>query len=217
MVLGIYGAGATAQELYEMIQSMGTEWNQIVFMDDTQPAGTFLGCKRVPFVQFARDYSYTDAKIVIAVGEPSVRAKMYACVKEHGYQLASIIHPTCILSKSAKVSDGCIVKMHTVISSNAYLAENVYVQSYAVIGHDVVIGQNSMLSGGSFIAGHCTLGENNFLGVHSCIREGVVIGDRVIVAMMAAVMKDIGNDCTVSGNPARVIKPNQMHSVFKGA
>ncbi len=214
MVLGIYGAGATAQELYEMMQTSGMVWDETVFIDDTQPAGGFMGQKRLPFACFCGQYDAGHARVVIAVGEPSVRARMHDSVKEKHYRLATVIHPTSTIAGTAQIGEGCVLKMHTILSSNARLQDNVFVQSHAVVGHDVNVGRDTIVSGGCFIAGHCTIGSGSFLGVHSCIREGITLGDRVVVAMMAAVMKDVCDDLTVAGNPARVMKANSRHLVF---
>ena len=55
MVLAIYGAGATAQELYEMIQNNTKiqKWQSFVFLDDTKPQGFFLGIPRLSFETFS--------------------------------------------------------------------------------------------------------------------------------------------------------------------
>lgn len=216
MVLAIYGAGATAQELYEMIQNNTKiqKWQSFVFLDDTKPQGFFLGIPRLSFETFSKMYDKNSAEIIIAIGEPTVRGKLYQQAKKEGYSFATIIHPEAYVAPSVHLGEGCIVKMLSIISSNTVIGNNVYIQSNAIVGHDVVIKDNCQISSYSNISGHCSIGENVFIGVNSCIKDEINIGNNVIIGMAAAVMKNVDSDVTVLGNPARVIAKDKDHKVF---
>lgn len=215
MLLGIYGAGATAQELYEMLQKMNMQkWQSIIFIDDTKDEGIFLNCSRMPFESFAERYDINEAEIIIAIGEPSARKKLFEKIKLRGYSLPTIVHPDAYISPTAQLGEGCIVKMLSIISSNTVIGNNVYIQSNAIVGHDVVIKDNCQISSYSNISGHCSIGENVFIGVNSCIKDEINIGNNVIIGMAAAVMKNVESDVTVLGNPARVIAKDKDHKVF---
>ena len=215
MLLGIYGAGATAQELYEMIQKMNMQkWQSIIFIDDAKDKGIFLNCSRMPFESFAERYDINEAEIIIAIGEPSARKKLFEKIKLRGYSLPTIVHPDAYISPTAQLGEGCIVKMLSIISSNTVIGNNVYIQSNAIVGHDVVIKDHCQISSYSNISGHCSIGENVFIGVNSCIKDNINIGNNVIIGMAAAVMKNVESDVTVLGNPARVIAKDKDHKVF---
>ena len=49
----------------------------------------------------------------------------------------------------------------------------------------------------------------------ACIREGLVIGHDSIIAMGAVVLKNVRDNKTVIGNPAREVVENTNHKVFK--
>lgn len=216
MTLGIYGASATGIDLYEMILEMGqNRWEEIIFIDDTKDRGEAYGLPMMPFDDFKDEYPADKAKLVLAIGEPAGREAVYKKVKNYGYSLETIIHPSCFVSPTTTLGEGCVVKMNTIISAHTNIDNNVYIQSGVIIGHDVVIKKNTMVSARSFIAGDCQIGEKVFIGIQSCIREKTVVGDNVIVAMAAAVMKDVPENSTVMGNPARVISANSHHKVFK--
>ena len=51
-----------------------------------------------------------------------------------------------------------------------------------------------------------TIGDNCFLGLGSKIIGSVILGDNVIVAPNAVVVKDVPSNCTVGGVPAKIIK-----------
>lgn len=50
------------------------------------------------------------------------------------------------------------------------------------------------------------IGDNVKFGVHSCVLGGVRIGDNVIIAANAVVVKDVPSNCVVAGVPAKVVK-----------
>ena len=53
-----------------------------------------------------------------------------------------------------------------------------------------------------------TIGDNVWLGGRSVITPGVTIGNNVVVAAGAVVVKDVPDNVVVGGNPAKIIKEN---------
>jgi maltose O-acetyltransferase len=51
-----------------------------------------------------------------------------------------------------------------------------------------------------------TIGNNVWIGGNAVINPGVHIGDNVVVASGAVVIKDVPNSVVVGGNPAKIIK-----------
>jgi maltose O-acetyltransferase len=51
-----------------------------------------------------------------------------------------------------------------------------------------------------------TIGDNCWIGGHATINPGVTIGDNVIVASGAVVVKDVPDNVIVGGNPAKIIR-----------
>ena len=50
------------------------------------------------------------------------------------------------------------------------------------------------------------IGDNVFCGVGSCVLGGVKIGNNVNIGANCVVTKDVPDNCTVIGNPARIVK-----------
>ena len=82
-----------------------------------------------------------------------------------------------------------------------------------VIGETTVIGDNVTLYQGVTLGGtgkehgkrHPTLGNNVVIGAEAIILGNIIIGDGSRVGAGALVTKSVCPDCTVVGNPARVI------------
>jgi acetyltransferase-like isoleucine patch superfamily enzyme len=50
------------------------------------------------------------------------------------------------------------------------------------------------------------VGGDCWIGANSIVLKGVKIGDRSVVAAGSVVTADIGEDCLVAGNPARIVR-----------
>ncbi len=218
MKLAIYGTGGSGKELYEIItitREWEGRWEEILFIDDTMPDGMFLSCRMVPFESFRRLFPADGVEVAIAVGEPADRRALYERVTGAGYHLATLIHPTCALSPSAVFGQGVIVKDSVSISAGAVIKDNAYINGISMIGHDVEIGEHCQISSHVVIAGHTKVGPGVYIGISACVRDHLHIGENAIIAMGAAVMKDVRPNRTVMGNPAREIAENTGHRVFR--
>ncbi|MDD3662945.1 MAG: UDP-3-O-(3-hydroxymyristoyl)glucosamine N-acyltransferase [Candidatus Pacebacteria bacterium] len=71
------------------------------------------------------------------------------------------------------------------------------------IGHNCIIGENNILCGMVGLSGSTTLGKNVTMAANSGTKGHIEIGDNVIVTARTSVSKNLPNDVTVKGYPAR--------------
>lgn len=83
-----------------------------------------------------------------------------------------------------------------------------------VIGETTIIGDNCLLYQGVTLGGtgkdkgkrHPTLGDNVMVGAGAKVLGPINIGNNVKVAANAVVLKDIPDNCTAVGVPARIAR-----------
>ncbi|ADL34922.1 acetyltransferase [Butyrivibrio proteoclasticus B316] len=217
MNLAVYGAGGSGREVYDLLQhcpKQRQKWDEIVFIDDTKEEGNLHDSKRMPFSRLKELYTPDNTEVIIAIGEPKQRERLYNEVISSGYIFGNLIHDNSFISDYAKIGSGIVIQEGVIISSDAVINDNVYINHRCMIGHDVVIGSNCQISANVVISGGAHVGETTFIGGMSCVRDHTNIGTHCIVSMGAAVLKDVCDYSIAMGNPARVIRKNENEKVF---
>ena len=217
MVLGIYGASGLGREVLELatiINEKQKRWDSYIFIDDGD----------VPsIVNDVEVFKYDEAKskfkkqlqIVIGIGEPLIREKLFKRVLSDGIEITTLIHPDVHIPVSAVIGKGVVIQYGCFISCNTTICDYVYIQPQCNIGHDDVLEEGCMIAGFGNIGGIVQIGKWSYLGLSVAVKQGINIGNYAIVGMGAIVTKDIPEETIAMGNPARVIAKNENRRVFK--
>ncbi len=86
---------------------------------------------------------------------------------------------------------------------NTIIGTGTKIDNQVQVAHNVRIGKHCVLAGQSGLAGSVRTGDYCVFGARACALDNVAIGDRVTVAGLAIVDKDIPDGLMVSGFPAR--------------
>lgn len=116
----------------------------------------------------------------------------------------SFTHPTVYVAKSAQLGAGNIILANCVINNNVVIGDFNTMNSNALIGHDTKLGDNNFIAGHTCIGSNLCIGNGNFMGLNCCIRNFAKIGDYNLIGMAANVLKDVGSNSVLVGNPAKI-------------
>ena len=215
MYLGIYGASGWGREFYDIAirrNAISFLWEDIFFIDDDISKTIINGVKCYQLKQLID--SGIEFECIIGIGEPITRKKIMNKLSEFGVNLATLIDPTAIISASAKIIPGFIICENSTIHCNVEIGSNSLIQPFCAIGHDIKIGNHTVLSPFCAPGGQSNFGDCVYVGMHSSIKELITVGDGAIIAMGAAVFRDVPAGTTVVGNPARITRGNDEHKLF---
>lgn len=218
MLLAIYGAGGLGREVLELagtINSVQKCWDGYVFVDDADITEVIHGCRVLKLNELNKYASVDNCEVVIAVGEPHVRALLWNKIKNMGLRPATLIHPNVHIPESTNIAEGVVICVNAFISCDVRIHENAYIQPMAAVGHDSVIGAHAVVSTFASIAGNCCIGNEAYIAMSVPVREGLSVGQNSIVGMGAVVLRDIPDNVIALGNPARAMKENTDSRVFK--
>ena len=194
----IYGASGHGLVVADIAKSCGYE--DIVFLDDDKSKG---------FLTFEDIKENRDYYIAFGIGNNQIREKLYKKVKENGFSIPTLIHPSSIISPSAKIEEGTVVMPNVVVNAKAYIGKCAILNSSCVVEHESIIGDFVHISPKVSIAGDVKIGNFTHIGIGSNVIQGIIIGSNVIVGGGSMVILNIDDNQKVVGIPAHPIASNK--------
>jgi serine O-acetyltransferase len=90
-----------------------------------------------------------------------------------------------------------------------YWGLGIVIHARTIIGDNCLVGQNVTIGRNLGEPGVPKLGNDVYVGAGSVVFGDVTIGDNVIIGSNSVVNKNIPANCTVVGNPFRIIAENR--------
>ncbi len=141
-----------------------------------------------------------------SVGDCSRRRSLYERATGLGMIAVNAIHPSAIISESAKFESGLTVMAGAIINSGAKFGMNVVVNTGTIVEHDCLVRDHVHLATGSRLAGGVIVEVCAHIGIGATIKEGIRIGEGAIVGAGAVVIRDVPANNVVVGVPARLLR-----------
>jgi sugar O-acyltransferase (sialic acid O-acetyltransferase NeuD family) len=101
------------------------------------------------------------------------------------------------------MGDGVMIAANATINPLAEIGRGVICNTSSSIDHECIIGDFTHIAPGAVLCGNVKVGRSTFIGANSVIRQGIIIGNNVTIGAGTVVVKDIPDNSTVIGNPAR--------------
>lgn len=140
----------------------------------------------------------------IAVGDKKLRHKIYTNLQQKQLTPTNAIHPSAVIDASANIAPhGVMIAANVTINPLASIATGAICNTGSIIEHECVVGEFAHIGPGAVLCGNVKIGAGTFVGANAVIRQGIIVGNNVIIGAGAVVIKDVPDDCTVVGVPAK--------------
>jgi len=201
----IYGAGKLGKQVYYHLSCYFLNKGRVLgFVDDVKSKNEkiidgLLTLGSIQEIVNEKKYLPANCKIVFAIGYGNMQGRQaaYQCVKDHGYELFSVIHPKAIIEKNVKLEEGCIISGGVIIDQGVSIGPICYVDIGVTIGEDCCIGGNNYFSASCVVGGSVKVGEGNFFGLNSTIVNDVTLGNNLFVNAQTLVHKNFADNLQV--------------------
>lgn len=190
----IYGANGHGLVVADIAKSCGYE--NIIFIDDDKNKG---------YKTFEDIKENRDFHIAFGIGNNQIRARLYKKVKQNGFFIPFLIHPSSTISPSAKIEEGTVIMPNVIVNAKANVGKCVILNSSCVVEHECKIDDFVHISPNVALAGNVKIGEFTHIGIGSSIIQGLNIGKNSIVGAGSVVIKNIKDFRKAYGNPCKEV------------
>ena len=199
----LIGYSGHAFVAYDILLSTGNK--AYAYCDSTEKQNNPFGLKYLGSenTQNAQDELMKNI-FFIAIGDNNIRQKIYEDLAAQQMFPCNAIHQSAIVSSSAIVMDnGIMISAGVTINALATIGNGAICNTNCIIEHECEIGHFAHIGPGAILCGNVKIGENTFVGAGAVIKQGMKIGNNVIIGAGAIVVKNVPDNVTIMGNPAK--------------
>ena len=128
---------------------------------------------------------------IIGVADVRVKQQIQKRCLDVGWKPFTIVHPSAVVSPTARVGAGVFVGPLAVVSSNSIVGDHCIIHLHSSIGHDASIGGFCAILPGARISGAVEIGDRVLIGSNAFVNAGVRIGNDCQVDALTYVSRDL--------------------------
>ncbi len=190
----IYGASGHGLVVAEIALACGYE--DVIFIDDGDNE----------YLTFEEVKLNNNIPMALGIGSNKIRSLLLDMVLACGFDIATLIHPSAVISTTATLDMGTVVMPNVVVNANSKIGKGVILNTSCVIEHENIIEDFVHISPNCSLAGKVTIEENTHIGIASCVIQGLNIGKNCIIGAGSIVVNNVENNKLAYGHPCKIIK-----------
>jgi acetyltransferase EpsM len=179
-MINIYGKGDHAK-----IVSSAIKLQQFKFVDDT-------------------DYDPTAEGLwVIGIGNNKSRKRIAEEVLKDK-QFISAISSNSICNPNISMGEGTQIMAGAVIQMGCTIGRHCIINTSTSVDHDCILGDFTFIGPNATLCGGVQIGEGSFIGAGAVLLPYIKIGKNCMIGAGSVVTKDMPDNVTAYGNPAKI-------------
>ena len=195
MVIGAGGHGKVVADIAEKSR----KYSEILFFDDNTKDRTL---KKYKIVGKSSDVINYDGEVIVAIGNQTVRKELIEFLGRNGCTMATLIHPSAIISEDVEIGVGTVVMAGAIINCGTKIGKGCIINTASSVDHDCQVGDYVHISVGVHLAGTVEVGDSTHFGVGSIVSNNIYITSDCVIGAGAVVVKDINISGIYKGVPA---------------
>lgn len=192
----LIGAGGHGKVVADVVNAAGDL--VIGFLDDSLEKKECYGLPVVGRVSDAPHFS--GYKFLISIGDNSVRRMIAEQMTLPWY---TAIHPSAVVSMTAKIGSGSVVMPGAVINADAEIGNHCIINTGAIVEHENHISDFVHISPKAALGGQVHIGIETHIGIGAAVKNNIKVCERCVIGAGATVVHDIDFSGTYAGVPAK--------------
>jgi sugar O-acyltransferase (sialic acid O-acetyltransferase NeuD family) len=206
----VLGAGGHAKVVIDLLQKLGR--TVLAALEQTPPAAPRL-LLGVPVEGEEKGFaglSPDSAEVALGIGMPATdpiqglaaRRALAARYQALGFRFPALVHPSAVVGAECTIGDGAQVMAGAVLQVGSRVGAFAIINTGARVDHDCVLGEDCHIAPGATLGGNVHVGAETLVGVGATVRQGIRIGNRVLIAGAAMVIDHVPDAARRAGVPA---------------
>lgn len=199
----IIGAGGYAKSVLDSVDHMN--FKMVGYIDDIKSIGTMhqgypvLG-NTLDCIENPQDYVY-----FVAIGNNRKRQSWYLKLKESDLSLINVIDKSALVSTVSEIGEGTFIGKLAIINHGCSVGDNCVINTRALLEHGCQIKNHVNISTNATLNGDVICEDGCFVGSGTVVNGQLTINRWALVGSGAVVIKDVTENTTVVGVPAKEI------------
>lgn len=140
----------------------------------------------------------------IAIGDNVIREKVFHSLSAQNLFPQNAIHHSAVVDESAMISQQCVmIAANATINPLVKIGTGVICNTSCSVDHECILEDFVHIGPGAVLCGNVKVGSKSFIGANAVIKQGVTIGCNAIIGAGAVVVKNVPDNTTVIGVPAK--------------
>ena len=193
--INLYGISGHSYVVMDIIRANGL---QIGVLYDDNPQ-----IHKIPYKIIQPTQNLDKEPLIISIGSNQIRK---ALANKYNVKYATLIHPSAIVSPNSKIGEGTVIMQSAIIQAFAKIGKHCIINTGSSVDHECIIDDFVHISPHATLCGNVHVGESTWIGAGAIVIQGVKIGKNCIIGAGSVVLKDIPDNTTAFGNPAKIKK-----------
>jgi acetyltransferase EpsM len=207
----IIGAGGHAAELNDYIfvhnNTLGKEPIEVIGFIDDDPEIYLKYDYSAPFLGDIKTHTVNlNVEYLMGIANLKFRKQITESFLNKGAKFIGFIHPTVVISPSAKIDETVVISHSTTIGPKVVVGPHNLINSRCTLGHDTQIGSFNFLSPMVALSGYTKIGDDNLIGTGSITIPSISIGNNNKVGAGTVVIYNIPDNMTVVGSKPKMFE-----------
>lgn len=197
----VFGCGGHARSIVNVLRERNEDIEIVLVDKNAHDDEIIMGCKAISDYKLRQNEGY-----IIAIGENRERENLYRILKnQYVGDCVSVISIYACIGRESQIGCGSFIAPNAYIGPLVKIGDNTIINTGSIIEHETIIGNNTHIAPNATVCGRARIGNNVFCGAGCTVIDKIKIGDNVTIGAGAVVIKDILEEGTYAGVPARKI------------
>jgi sugar O-acyltransferase (sialic acid O-acetyltransferase NeuD family) len=209
--IAIIGAGGFGREVKWLIDSINLQkkqWDFIGYYDDDLSERKNIEQKLLLGGIGELNKVDESLAVVIANGNPKTKRKIVEQINNSNLYFPSLVHPNCLIGNNVAIGQGTVICANNILTCDIMIEDFVTLNLACTVGHDTIIKSYCSIMPTVNVSGEVFMEECVYVGTGAKIINQINIGSHSIIGAGAVVIKDVPQNSTAVGVPAKYILKN---------